>query len=360
MKKHTIYLSILSFIIILLISLPLIKVPISTSSRGIINSEIENSPIKSIIGGKIISNTIKKNNQLVNQGDTLVIIKSDNLVGQLDILNNQIKDYLEIKEDLNKIQKNKINKLNTDLYIKDYTSYMDNYEQILNDFKLSEEEYKRAKILYDKGVYSKSEYEKYYYRNEGLKKQLETLTGNKNAEWASSKRSIEREILNLEKEKDRLAKEQNNYIITAPISGRIIDYSGVNENTYLIQGEMIAIISPENKLIVENYVSPKDIGFIKINQKCKYQIDTYNYNQWGTLDGEVIEIDKNITIDKQTGEMYFRVLSKMNRNYLELKNKYKGNIEKGMTLNTRFYLTDRTLWQLLFDRIDDWFNPNLK
>ena len=50
----------------------------------------------------------------------------------------------------------------------------------------------------------------------------------------------------------------------------------------------------------------------------------------------------------------------MDNNYLQLKNGYKGNINKGMTLTTRFHLTDRTLWQLLFDRVDDWFNPNFK
>ena len=50
----------------------------------------------------------------------------------------------------------------------------------------------------------------------------------------------------------------------------------------------------------------------------------------------------------------------MDKNYLQLKNGYKGQIGKGMTLTARFYLLDRTLWQLLFDRVDDWFNPNLK
>lgn len=360
MKKNIIYISILTFIILVLVSLPLIKIPISTSSRGLINSEIENSTLKSVIGGKIILNVIKKNNQEVQEGDTLLIIKSDNLSSQLNILNNQLKDYSEMKDDLNNLSKNRINKLKTDVYIKDYTSYIEKYEQLNVDYQLSNEEYKRAKILYDKGVYSKAEYEKFFYKNEGLKKQLESIKSEKKATWSSSHRTVEREILNLKKEIDRLEKEQNNYIITAPISGRIINYSGVKENTYLIQGEIIASVSSDSKLVVENYVSPKDIGFIFLKQKCKYQIDTYNYNQWGTLDGEVFEIDKNITIDKQTGEMYFRVLSKMDRNYLELKNKYRGNIEKGMTLNTRFYLTDRTLWQLLFDRIDDWFNPNLK
>ena len=112
--------------------------------------------------------------------------------------------------------------------------------------------------------------------------------------------------------------------------------------------------------MAECMVSPKDIGFIKKNQKVKFQIDAYNYNQWGLLEGKVVDIDQNITVNQQTGEAYFKVRCVMDKNYLQLKNGYKGQIGKGMTLTARFYLLDRTLWQLLFDRVDDWFNPNLK
>lgn len=49
----------------------------------------------------------------------------------------------------------------------------------------------------------------------------------------------------------------------------------------------------------------------------------------------------------------------MNANYLSLQNGDKVFVGKGNTLTARFYLVDRTLWQLLFDRADEIFNPNL-
>lgn len=39
------------------------------------------------------------------------------------------------------------------------------------------------------------------------------------------------------------------------------------------------------------------------------------------------------------------------------KNGYKGYLKKGMTLQARFIITERTLWQLLYDKVDDWINP---
>lgn len=49
----------------------------------------------------------------------------------------------------------------------------------------------------------------------------------------------------------------------------------------------------------------------------------------------------------------------MDANYLSLPNGNKVMVGKGNTFNARFFLVDRTLWQLLFDRADDLFNPNL-
>ena len=58
--------------------------------------------------------------------------------------------------------------------------------------------------------------------------------------------------------------------------------------------------------------------------------------------------------------LFFVVRCQLDQHYLSLKNGYQAQVGKGNTYTARFYLTDRTLWQLLFDRVDDWFNPNLK
>jgi len=43
-----------------------------------------------------------------------------------------------------------------------------------------------------------------------------------------------------------------------------------------------------------------------------------------------------------------------------LKNGYEGKLKKGVTLQARFVVTERSLWQLLYDKVDDWVNPNIK
>jgi len=167
--------------------------------------------------------------------------------------------------------------------------------------------------------------------------------------------------------------------LTAPVSGRVVKCFLSQNNQSIQKGDTLLVITTEllntqqqlvntqqqdynaqlQHLIAECLVSPKDIGFIHPSQNVRFQIDTYNYNQWGLLNGSVKEIDKNLVVNEQTGEGLFKIRCGINKGYLQLKNGYRGNIGKGMSFTARFYLTNRTLWQLLFDRADDWFNPNL-
>jgi len=49
----------------------------------------------------------------------------------------------------------------------------------------------------------------------------------------------------------------------------------------------------------------------------------------------------------------------LKQTYLTLNNGYKAEIGKGSSFSARFHLLERSLWQLIFDRADDWFNPAL-
>lgn len=76
--------------------------------------------------------------------------------------------------------------------------------------------------------------------------------------------------------------------------------------------------------------------------------------------GEIAEVFNDVMIvqTEQGGLPYFKVLCSLNTKYLKLKNGYKGLLKRGMTVSVRFKITDRTLFQLLYDKLDDWMNPN--
>lgn len=360
MFKKSIYIGILFLIVTFLCILPIIKVPISSSSRGVIRSVQENTKISAIVSGRIIYSKLEKNNQELKQGDTLLIVTAEQLDTQKNLQNSQSSDYSAQLQDLIQLTRGQTSGLQTGQYQRELSAMQEKIAQVQTQLSLAQKDFDRAGTLYNQGVIPKAEYDKFFYNLQGLKNQIAGIREQQIAQWQTQKREVERQIRSLGSEVQRINQEQKNYIITAPISGRLVNFSGIQKNNFLTQGQDIGEISPEVSLVAECLVSPKDIGFIHTGQSVKYQIDTYNYNQWGLLEGKVSEIDQNIKINEQTGEAFFRVLCQMDKNYLQLKNGYKGQVEKGMTFTARFHLIDRTLWQLLFDHVDDWFNPKLK
>jgi HlyD family secretion protein len=77
MVKNSIYLETVLLIIIFLAILPITKVPISSSSKGVIRSITENTKLNSVVNGRIIETKLEKNNQFLKQGDTLIVIQNN-------------------------------------------------------------------------------------------------------------------------------------------------------------------------------------------------------------------------------------------------------------------------------------------
>lgn len=153
--------------------------------------------------------------------------------------------------------------------------------------------------------------------------------------------------------------EQNKlFTLMAPVNGSVQNLSGIQAGSYVFANQKIAEISPDAQLIAICYVKPADIGLIRKGQLVNFQIDAFNYNQWGLISGKVIDISDDIILSDQ-GVSVFKVRCVLNSNHLKLKNEYKGYLRKGMSFTARFMVAERTLFDLLYDKLDDWLNPNL-
>ncbi|WP_372474038.1 HlyD family secretion protein [Capnocytophaga sp. ARDL2] len=357
--KLKIYQLLLLFLFIAIGVLFIVEVPVSVSSRGVIRSQSENTPIVSAVSGRVVFNKLEKNNQAIQKGDTLLIVTTEQLDTQKSLTHSQSADFQAQLSDLSKLVNGNYSGLQTGLYQREVSAMQERIAQVQSQLALATKDLERATTLYHQGVIAKAEYDKYFHDHQGLSRQVASIREQQVAQWQTQKRETERQLRALGSEIQKINQEQKNYVVTAHSSGHLVGFTGIKEGSFVAQGQAVGEISPKENLLAECLVLPKDIGFVKLGQEVKFQIDTYNYNQWGLLDGKVSEIDQNITSNQQTGEAYFRVLCKMNSDFLQLKNGYKGQIGKGMTLTARFHLTDRTLWQLLFDKIDDWMNPNL-
>jgi len=150
--------------------------------------------------------------------------------------------------------------------------------------------------------------------------------------------------------------ELANRIVLSPVSGEIIQSADIQQGSVVSPGQKIADISPDGELVATCFLRPADIGLIHENQKVRIQVDAFNYNEWGMLDGDIIDISDDMIVENGSAA-FFRVRCRPSQTFLSLKNGHKANIKKGMSLNTRIVVIRRSLYNLLFDKADKWFNP---
>jgi multidrug resistance efflux pump len=353
-KSISIYLVVVLALLVFLALLPVIKIDISSQSRGIIRSKTDNVPLTSIVSGKIIWIKLKNNTQ-ITKGDTLIKIAKEGLETDKktnDTLSTTVAEYLV---DVTNILKGNTSHLKTSTAREDFYKFQSRKIELQSKVSQAQINYNRNKILFDKDVIAKMEFEKYLFELRFANQALNSFVNQQKAAWETQKRDLEERVKNLKGTVAKIEVEENNYFILAPVTGTIESFNGLQVGSFINASQSIATISPEDNLIIESSVSPDDIGLIKKNQKVTFQIDAFNYNQWGLLDGKVIDIDKNITI--QENQAFFKVRCGLNTKTMQLKSGYKTQVSKGMTLTTRYIITRRSLFDLLFDKVDDWLNP---
>lgn len=356
--SRIIYLIVIVFLLFAFALLPIIKVDVSKQSRGIIRTMQNNNPIYSSKYGKVVYQKLAENLP-VSKGDTLMIIDSEESNEKLSLIGNQISILNDQLNDLKILtNKNIINpKLKSSKFLQQWTEYKEKINDLKIKLNYAEREYNIAKQLFEGDALSKTEFEDKKFNLNLAQQAIDISMESQINNWQSENYQLTMQLIELNSQKKQLISDKEKYTIVAAIDGVIVNYSGTLEGNIISPNQKIAEITTVRDLIAECYVSPADIGLIHDNMFVKFQIDAFNYNQWGLATGKVIDISEDLVAIQDNP--VFIVKCTIDQKYLELKNKYKGNLSKGLTLTGRFQVTRRSLFQLLFDKVDNWLNPKL-
>jgi len=342
--------------------LPFINVDVSVQARGYFQSEIEKQVVYTTFQGKIIFTSIR-NGKAVKKGDTLLVIDSETVRAQHTALIQRKAENDESIIDLEKLTK--INSLeNQSVYTSLVTQkYRAEFANLRNQQSIQFQKYKKKKtehdrneLLYHQQIIPKIDYENSLFLLISERDNLDQILLSQKSLWQSDLTIRRNESVKLLADMKQCSEELSNRIVLSPTGGEIIQSSDIQTGSIVTPGQKIAEISPEGELVATCFVKPADIGLIHENQKVKIQIDAFNYNEWGMLQGDIIDISDDMIIENGS-EAYFRVKCKPEKTFLSLKNGIKAEIKKGMSLNTRIVVIQRSLFNLLFDKADKWFNP---
>ncbi len=342
------------------IALFFVQVDISVRASGIIRPYNERTDIHSQTAG-MIDQIYFKDGDLVLKNCILATIRDSALVKNQRAIELEILQYQGFIHDLKLLTADGRNPLATipgltsPLYKQQALRFSSglaeqqtllsraSHETILNE-KLA-----RDKVISPKEIFDiKSQEQKLISANE-------TFRRNQYSEWQADLIKYNAELEQCLSRQEELSQMSEKNRIRAPVKGYLQEPARHYPGSYVASGELIYTISPDGFLMGECFVSSKDIGMLRIGQAARFQIEAFDYNYFGVATGQVFSIGNDVVLIDKTP--VFKVMCRLNETMLKLSNGYAGEIKKGMGFRARFKTTKRTLWQLLYDNLKNWFDP---
>jgi membrane fusion protein, peptide pheromone/bacteriocin exporter len=342
--------------------LPFIYVDITIQARGFIQSEIEKQTVYAPFQGKVLFSSIR-NGFAIEKGDTILIIESETSTAQKKTLLKKIYENNLAIADIEKLTQN--NQIDLMLNEKDFKTkrYYSEYSRMINSIAIQSQKYQKSRtdherniILHDQDLIADSEFENSLFVYKSEEKNLDQIFIYNISQWQADLMQRINDSGSLQAELDGCMEQLKNRIVLAPINGEIIRSPEIQEGAIIATNQQLAEISPAGDLIATCFIKPDNIGLIRTGQKVRIQVDAFNYNEWGLLDASIIDISDDIIVE-DGGDAYFRIKCKPEKTFLSLKNGFEAEIRKGMSLNARIIVNRRSLFNLLFDKVDKWVNP---
>ncbi len=359
-RSQAIYSTILVAVISVIALLPFVHVPVSVQGQGLIRTEKANTALVSPVSGKVVALYAKENDE-ISKGDVIALLESPHLALRESYLTERRSEFENAKSDLEQLIETGLS-LNlddyifrTDLYRAEYIQFRQEFIELDEQSAFNKSLLDISKSLFNEGIVSEVDYLKLAREYDQGRNRLSLSTEERRKRWETELNTVNHEIDHLGHDLSQLENDERQFRLTAAIGGVLQEIENLSVGTFVSIGQTLAIISPRENLVAEIFLSTRNIGLITYDTPVVLQIDAFNHLEWGQVNGFITEISKDAYLIN--GQPKFRILCHLDKQSLSLKNGAIGRLKKGLTFSASFEIANRTLFQLLRDRLDDWFSP---
>lgn len=140
---------------------------------------------------------------------------------------------------------------------------------------------------------------------QGAEQTRQQLGSQRQSEILTQLNQRREELSNVEGQLKQAQLRNQGQVITAPISGTIYNVQTTLAERSVEPGEELLSILPDGEnLVLEVKVLNRDIGFIHEGMRAKVKLATFPFQEFGVIDGEVLQISPNATMDRDLGLVY--------------------------------------------------------
>jgi len=351
---RAIYTICIVFALGILISLPLVSIPVSVTGQGIIRPELERAEIIPPVSG-VVEEVFVKEGMSVPESNPILRIQSRKSTVSMRGDMEELQEIMGYLSDLEKLLDHPMQMPESRKFRQEFEAYRSslNYLDIL--YQKAEKECLRFRSLFEKKLISDKQYDDLCFEREKTSREIERFKSESLRIWQESHIDYLQRKRILEFRITQWQEQIHLTTVYAPVGGNLVEFKGVYPGSSVFAGEAIGIISPDSRLIGEFYLRPKDIAFIYIGQTVRLRMQSFPAREWGMPSGSINEIsDDFLFVEKQA---VYRVKCQLDDTSLYLKNGTSGQLKKGMTFHAQCMVTHRSLLQLMWDKTDNWLNP---
>ncbi len=148
----------------------------------------------------------------------------------------------------------------------------------------------------------------------------------------------------------RLEDRVTRLIIESPARGYIKGLTVKNQGAVIQPGGLISEIVPvDQEMRVEAKVLPRDVGHLRIGQKVRVKVTTYDFARYGSIMGKLERISASSFLNEK-GEPFFKANVSLDKSYV---GPTPGHFQvaPGMTVSAEIITGDKTLFQYMLKPI---------
>ncbi|CAA7616065.1 HlyD family type I secretion periplasmic adaptor subunit [Magnetospirillum sp. UT-4] len=158
------------------------------------------------------------------------------------------------------------------------------------------------------------------------------------------------ELAQVQESVARLEDRVNRLMVTSPVHGYVKGLTVHNPGSVIQPGGLVSEVVPvDNGLRIDAKIQPRDVGHVKLGQKVKIKVSTYDFARYGSIMGELTRVSASSFLNEK-GEPYFKAAVKIEKTYV-------GDepgvhvLRPGMTVQAEVMTGDKTLLQYMLKPI---------
>ena len=314
------------------------------------------SSIKCVTSGELAVKNFE-NDDIVQEGDLLFSLDTTALKTELDsyrLAQKKNLDNLHVYKMLTSTissSKLEVEEDDTDAYLKSksYLLEKSRYETILEDARVKYKREKEAPAAL-RVPQTIVDLENQYTQT---KLSYETWLSNQSIQTNEKLSALETERKSIESGISELERAIKNSTIYAPISGRISEVTKRNSGDYILSGEeVLRIVPQENEALkADIYVDPSYVARVKVGNPVKIKFPGLAPSRYGMVETKVSLVPPDVTLTP-TGEAAFVVEAVIDNPYLHTKQGQTARLLPGITAEGRIVTERSTAMQMVLRKLD--------